>query len=153
MPRLLVDADACPVKEQIFNICYKFKIEAILVANTYFRIPESPFLKFKLVSKNFDAADDWITENTDISTIVITSDILLAGRCLNLGTSAVISPYGRQFSKQNIGTSISDRAIKADLRGGIETLSKDQQTYGKKEKENFINLVNKALTKLNKESL
>lgn len=153
MPRLLVDADACPVKEQIFNICYKFKIEAIFVANTYFRIPESPFLKFKLVCNDFDAADDWITENTDISSIVITSDILLAERCLNLGTSAVISPYGRQFSKQNIGTSISDRAIKADLRGGIETLSKDQQTYGKKEKEKFINLVNKALTKLNKELL
>lgn len=153
MPRLLVDADACPVKEQIFNICYKFKIDAIFVANTYFRIPESPFLKFKLVCNDFDAADDWITENTDISSIVITSDILLAERCLNLGTSAVISPYGRQFSKQNIGTSISDRAIKADLRGGIETLSKDQQTYGKKEKEKFINLVNKALTKLNKELL
>ena len=85
MPRLLVDADACPVKEQIFNICFKFKLETVLVANTYFRIPQSPFLKFKLVSKDFDAADDWIAENTDISTIVITSDILLAERCLSLG--------------------------------------------------------------------
>ena len=152
MPRLLVDADACPVKEQIFNICYKFKLETVLVANTYFRIPQSPFLKFKLVNKDFDAADDWIAENTDISTIVITSDILLAERCLSLEASAVISPFGKQFSTQNIGTSISDRAIKVDLRGGIENLIKDQQSFGKKEKEKFINLVNKALTKLNKKN-
>ena len=150
MCKILVDADACPVKEQIFNTAFKFKIKVVLVANSYFRIPETPLIEFKLVDMSFDAADDWITKNTNLSSIVVTADILLAERCLKIGTSSVISPYGKIFSMENIGTSISDRAIKADLRGGIENHSGPHPRFGKKEKEKFINLLNKELTKLSK---
>ena len=102
MCKILVDADACPVKEQIFNVGFRFNVNIILVANSYFRIPETPIIEFKLVDMGFDAADNWIAKNTNLSSIVITSDILLAERCLKIGTFSVISPYGTIFSKQNI---------------------------------------------------
>ena len=116
-PQILVDADACPVKEEIYKVAFRHEIAVAIVANSYMRVPEHPLVERIIVSDGFDAADDWIAENAHEKAVVITADILLADRCLKAG-SQVIGPNGKPFTDASIGGAIATRAIMADLRGG-----------------------------------
>jgi uncharacterized protein YaiI (UPF0178 family) len=144
---ILVDADACPVKEEIFKVAFRLKIGVILVTNSYFRIPNHPLIAIQVVNKEFDAADDWIIQNCSTMSVVITSDILLAHRCIENHVGSVMGPNGNTFTEQNIGNSIAIRAIMADLRAGIEN-TKGQTPFSKKDREKFLNTLDLELTKL-----
>ena len=118
-PRILVDADACPVKEEIYKVAWRRNVEVVLVSNARIRIPEHPLISRQIVSDSFDAADDWIAEQAGPRSVVITADILLADRCLKAG-AVVIGNNGKPFSAASIGSAIATRAIMADLRAGMD---------------------------------
>ena len=115
--RILVDADACPVKEEVYRVAWRREVPVTVVSNARIRVPDHPSVERVLVSDAFDAADDWIVEQADAQTVVITGDILLADRCLKAGAT-VIGHNGEPFTSASIGGAIATRAIMADLRSG-----------------------------------
>jgi uncharacterized protein YaiI (UPF0178 family) len=116
-PHILVDADACPVKDEIYKVAFRHEAPVSVVSNAPFRVPLHPLVKRVIVSDSFDAADDWIAEQAGPGTIVVTGDILLADRCLKAGAT-VLGHNGKPFTTASIGGAIATRAIMADLRAG-----------------------------------
>jgi uncharacterized protein YaiI (UPF0178 family) len=118
---IYVDADACPVKEEIYRVAGRYDLCVTLVAASWMRIPDTPKFLLKVVEHGFDAADDWIVEHSGPRDIVVTADIPLAARCLERGTT-VIGPTGRPFTESNIGDAVATRNLFAEMRGaGMET--------------------------------
>ncbi len=117
--RIFIDADACPVREECYKVARRHNVPVTVVSNAFLRVPREPLINFIAVSDSFDAADDYIAENCDGLSIVITSDILLAERCL-LKDAQVLAPTGKAFTKDSIGGAIATRAIMADLRAGAD---------------------------------
>ncbi len=144
--RILVDADACPVKEEVFKTVYRLKIPVTLVANSYLRTPDHPLISMMVVSDGFDAADDWIAEVCDAASLVVTADILLAGRCLEK-SATVLNPNGKPFNSSNIGGAIATRAIMADLRAGLEQTG-GPAPFSNKDRSHFLNALDRELTRL-----
>lgn len=115
MAKIYVDGDACPVKDEIYRVAERFQISVILVANSHMKIPMNPLFEMKVVKGNFDAADDWIVEKIAPNDLVITSDILLADRCLKK-LARVLGPKGEEFNEDNIGSAIAMRDLSQNLR-------------------------------------
>ena len=113
--RILIDADACPVKEEVYRVAFRREVPVSVVSNMRMRIPDHPLVERVVVSDKFDAADDWIVAQADDRSVVVTGDILLADRCLKAG-AAVIGHNGKPFTSASIGSAIATRAIMADLR-------------------------------------
>ena len=117
MIRILVDGDACPVKGEVYKVAYRHAVRVAVVSNSFFRVPQHPLIEQVVVSDAFDAADDWIAERASAASIVVTTDILLADRCVKAG-ACVLSPTGKPFTANSIGIAVATRAIMADLRAG-----------------------------------
>jgi uncharacterized protein YaiI (UPF0178 family) len=118
-PHIYVDADACPVKSEIFRVAARHGLQVTLVAAAWMRIPNDPNIRLEVVAHGFDAADDWIVQRVQPGDIVITADIPLASRSLAKGAAAIGSD-GRPFTEDNIGDAMATRALLADLRGAGE---------------------------------
>jgi len=116
---IFVDADACPVKQEIFRVAKRHRLDVTLVANSWMRIPPDPSITLEVVSSAPDAADDWIVGHAGPHDIVVTADIPLASRCLKGGARA-ISPAGKPFTDDNIGQSVAMRDLLSELRGAGE---------------------------------
>jgi uncharacterized protein YaiI (UPF0178 family) len=114
-PRILVDADACPVKPETVKVAERHGLEVVFVANAWIALPRGPRVRMQVVPGAFDAADDWIAEATEPDDIVITADIPLASRCLKAG-ARVLGPAGKPFTDDNIGNALATRELMADLR-------------------------------------
>lgn len=119
MLHIFVDADACPVKQEVYRVARRCQLAVTLVANASMRIPQEPWLALEVVGGDLDAADDWIVEHLEAGDIVITADILLAGRCLELAARA-IGPAGKPFTEDNIGDAVATRTLLSDLRSAGE---------------------------------
>ena len=119
MLHVFVDADACPVKQEVYRVAGRYDLEVTLVANSWMRVPSEPWIRLELVGDGADAADDWIIENVQPHDIVITADIPLADRCLRKGAS-VIGTTGKPFTEINIGGAIATRNLLSELRGAGE---------------------------------
>ena len=117
--QIYVDGDACPVKDEIYRVAYRHEVPVVVVSNSHFRVPAHPLVSRVVVSDAFDAADDYIAERAGKGAVVITSDILLAERCLKSGAQ-VLAPNGKAMNMDTIGSQIAVRAIMADLRAGVE---------------------------------
>lgn len=146
MIRILVDADACPVKEEIYKVAFRHAIAVAIVSNSAMRIPVHPLVERMIVSDGFDAADDWIAERADADAICITADILLADRCLKAG-AVVLAPNGRPFTANSIGSAIATRAIMADLRAGGDVIG-GPEPFGKSDRSRFLSMLDEALVRL-----
>ncbi len=144
--RILVDADACPVKDEIYKVAWRREVPVTVVSNCHFRVPVHPLISRVVVSDGFDAADDWIAEAADAQAVVITADILLADRALKAG-AAVLSPTGKPFTTASIGGAIATRAIMADLRAGGEQLG-GPKPFAAADKSRFLQALDTALAKL-----
>ncbi len=116
---ILVDADACPVKEEIYRVAERHGAQVRVVSNSPFRVPVSERVSRVVVGDGFDAADDWIADHAGPHCVVVTGDILLAERCLKAG-ARVLKHDGREFDSASIGGAIATRAIMADLRAGMD---------------------------------
>jgi uncharacterized protein len=143
---ILVDGDACPVKEEIYKVAFRHEVPVTVVANSFLRIPQHPLLTRITVSDGFDAADDWIAEKADARSVVITADILLADRCLKAGAT-VLSPTGKPFTTASIGSAIAVRAIMADLRVGGDQIG-GAAPFSKTDRSRFLQALDTALVTL-----
>ena len=115
MLHIYVDADACPVKDEIYKVAQRYGLMVTLVANSYMRIPTGDWLKLVVVEKGLDEADDWIVEQADKGDIVVTGDIPLAARCLDEG-ARVLGHKGRPFTSENVSESLATRQLLSQLR-------------------------------------
>ncbi len=115
MTVIYIDADACPVKDETYKVAERYQLKVILVANSAIRTPLNPLIEMKVVSGSFDAADDWIAEHVTREDVVITTDILLADRCVKK-SARVLSPKGEEFTEDNIGSAVASRELMQNLR-------------------------------------
>ena len=145
--QILVDADACPVKDEIYRVAERHKVPVSVVSNSPFRVPQSPLVTRVVVSGTFDAADDWIAERANPRSVVITGDILLADRCLKAGAT-VLAPTGKPFTPASIGSTIATRAIMADLRAGADGLTGGPRPFAKADRSRFLQSLDEALVRL-----
>ncbi len=113
--KIFVDADACPVKDEVYRVAERYKLEVLIVANQWMNVPMSSLIEMKVVSGSFDAADDWIVEQSQANDIVITADILLADRCVKKFVR-VIGTKGEEFTEDNIGSAVAGRELMENLR-------------------------------------
>ena len=150
MIRILVDADACPVKDEIYKVAFRHAVPATIVSNSPIRIPQHDLLDRVVVSDGFDAADDWIAERAGPGTVCVTADILLADRCLKAGAK-VIAPNGRPFTTNSIGGAIATRAIMADLRAGGDVIG-GPAPFSKTDRSRFLSAFDEALVSSRRES-
>ena len=115
MTKIYVDADGCPVKSEVYRVAERYKLPVVLVANKPLNLPMHSDLEMVVVNGAFDAADDWIVENSKPNDIVVTADILLADRCLKKSVRA-LGPKGVEFTPDNIGSVVATRELLQDLR-------------------------------------
>ena len=134
--RILVDADAAPVKQEVFRVALRYGIKVILVANSPINIPEEDWLETVVVSGQFDAADDWIVDHVQKDDIVVTGDIPLASRCLKKG-ARVLDHRGRIFTENSICDILATRDLMAHLREtGVNTGG--PKAFEKKDRSRFL---------------
>jgi uncharacterized protein len=130
---IFVDADACPVKQEVYRVAGRYRLDVTLVANSWMRIPNETRIALEVVADGFDAADDWIVGHIQPNDIVITADVLLASRCLKEG-ARVIGPTGKPFTENNIGETVATRNLLSELRdageitGGPSPLKKQDRS-------------------------
>jgi uncharacterized protein len=146
--RILVDADACPVKEEVYRVGFRREVPVWVVSNSWLRVPAHPMVERVVVSDAFDAADDWIAGEADAKTVVITGDILLADRCLKAGAT-VIGHNGKPFTAASIGSAIATRAIMSDLRAGGDVVG-GPAPFAKADRSRFLQALDEALVKLSR---
>jgi len=144
--RILVDADACPVKEEIYKVAFRHEVAMVVVSNRPIRVPAHPLIERVVVGDGFDAADDWIAGQCGTGSIVITADILLADRCLKAG-AVVLAPNGKPFTENSIGSAIAVRAIMADLRAGGDQLG-GPPPFSKADRSRFLSALDEQLVRL-----
>lgn len=135
-PEILVDADACPVKDEIYRVARRYGLTVTLVANAPMHAPQEPWLRPVVVSGRFDAADDWIAERADESHIVITADVPLAARCLAKG-AAVLDMRGDVFTEADIGHALASRELMAHLRA-TGTITGGPAAFDKRFRSRFL---------------
>jgi uncharacterized protein YaiI (UPF0178 family) len=144
--RILVDADACPVKAEVYRVAERYGLEVLVVTNGGVLVPRAPRIRLVIVGDGFDAADDWIAERAGPADIVVTADIPLADRCLK-ADATVIGPTGRPFTKDSIGMALASRALMADLRA-MGTVGGGNKPMSAKDKSAFLSALDAAVVKL-----
>jgi hypothetical protein len=112
---IYVDADACPVKDEVYRVARRYAIKVFVVANSSLYVPKEELVELIVVPGGFDAADDWIAERAAVGDIVVTADIPLAGRCLRQG-ARVLGPKGREFTEDSMGNDLATRGLLEMLR-------------------------------------
>jgi len=115
MIRIYIDADGCPVKQEVYKVAERYKLQVAIVANKQLSLPSNSLFEMVVVTGAFDAADDWIVENSKPNDIVVTADILLADRCVKKSVR-VLGPKGVEFTEENIGSAVATRELMRDLR-------------------------------------
>ena len=147
---IYVDADACPVKEEIFRVAMRHNLQVYLVSNSRLsKIVDKNVYKIQ-VNSDPDAADNWISEHINIGDIVVTVDILLADRCLKKGACA-ISPIGKVFNANNIGSTKAMRELRAYLRETGVAPSYNA-TFSKQDRSHFLHALEEMIQSIKRDS-
>ncbi|HEY7064092.1 MAG TPA: YaiI/YqxD family protein [Chloroflexota bacterium] len=114
--KIYVDADACPVKEQVYRVAARYELPVVLAANAPMRVPDQPGVELVVVPGSFEVVDDWIAEHVEAGDLVATADILLAGRVVDRG-AACLDFRGKEFTADALGGLLASREIAQYLRG------------------------------------
>ena len=146
---IYVDADACPVKEEILKVAYRHKTPVFLVSNQWMRMEVGPLVQKIVVSEGADEADNWIAEHIRKNDIAITADIPLAKRCLDAGGVA-IGPTGKIFSADNIGMAVAMRDLNAHLRETGESKGYNA-SFTKSDRSNFLQELERQISALSRQ--
>jgi len=144
---LLVDADACPVREEAVKVALRHGIKVTFVSNSFFRIESDPLVEREIVPGNFDAADDRIVEHVTKRAVVVTADILLAERCIKAEAAAVMSHTGKPFTPDSIGMAVATRSIMADLRAGGAQMG-GPAPFSRQDRSRFLSALDLAIVRL-----
>ena len=147
--RIFVDADACPVKEEVYKVAERYKLKVILVSNKALRLPANPLFEMIVVPGDFDAADKWIVDNTIENDIVITTDILLADRCVKKRVRT-LGHKGEEFTEDNVGSAVAQRELMQHLRQMGE-LSGGPAPMDKKARSKFLSTLDTIIQSLKRQ--
>lgn len=133
---IFVDADGCPVKQEVYGVAKRYGLKVSVVSNSRMRIPQEDWVELIVVDGQFDAADDWIVEHARENDIVVSGDIPLASRCLKKG-ALVLGPTGRVFTEDNIGEALASREILSHLRQ-LGTITGGPAPYSNRDRSRFL---------------
>ena len=150
-PRIFVDADACPVKDETYRVGRRYGVEVRVVSATWLRLPEDPLITLQVVREdgNLDAVDDRIVEEAGPGDIVVSEDILLAARCLEKGAHPV-TPRGREFTPDSIGEAVASRELMAGLReAGVVTGG--PAPFAKSDRSQFLQQLDQMVNRVRRE--
>src|SRR3954453_6841398 len=147
--RIYVDADACPVKDEIYRVAARHGLPVSVVAGNFIRVPQNPLIERIAAGSGMDAADDWIAERAHQGDIVIPSDIPLASRCVKAGAE-VIAPNGKPFTEQSIGMTLAVRNLMTDLRsaGGVTGGAK---SYSPRDRSAFLSALDQTIRRIQRQ--
>jgi len=140
---IFIDADACPVKAEVYRVARRYRLMVTLVANSPMRVPQKGRVDMVVVDGHPDAADDWIAEHAGRDDIVISGDIPLASRCLKKG-ARVLAPKGRAFTEDNIGTSLATREVLSHLRD-LGTMTGGPPPLEKRDRSRFLQVLDETI--------
>lgn len=143
---IYVDADACPVKQEIYKVAERHGWTVQVVANDIISLPVHPLIKRVVVGAGFDAADDWIAERAGPGDVVVTSDVPLAARCVKSG-AAVLAPNGKGFSDRSIGMALASRNLMAELREAGEVTG-GPRPFSQRDRSTFLSALHETIEKL-----
>jgi uncharacterized protein YaiI (UPF0178 family) len=144
--QIFIDADACPVKDEIYRVAARYGLKVFVVANSPIQVPRAPDIERVVVAAGPDAADDWIVERAGPGAIVVTSDVPLASRCVKIGAE-VIAPNGKRFSESSIGMALATRNLMEHLRSTGETTS-GPKAFAPRDRSNFLGALDNAVARL-----
>jgi uncharacterized protein YaiI (UPF0178 family) len=144
--RIYVDADACPVKDEVYRVAARHGLPVTVVANGYIRVPQDPLIERVAAGSAADAADDWIAQRAGASDIVITADIPLASRCVKAGAQ-VIAPNGKPFTADSIGMTLAVRNLMHDLRSTGEVTG-GPRPFSPRDRSAFLAALDQAIRRL-----
>jgi uncharacterized protein YaiI (UPF0178 family) len=146
VPTVFVDADACPVKDEVVRVAERYALDVVLVANAWMRVPPKERVRLEVVPGDFDAADDWIAEHAGEGDVVVTADLPLASRCLAKG-ARVIGPNGREHTEDNIGDALAGRELMQQLRD-MGLAGGGPAPFGKKDRSRFLQSLDRVIQAL-----
>ena len=143
MLEIYVDADGCPVKDEVYRVADRYRLQVWVVANAWLRVPDSPLITRVAVSEGLDRADDWIAERIGEGDIAVTADVPLAARCVARGARA-IPPNGKPFSEDSIGETVATRNLMTALREAGE-IRGGGRPFGKQDRSRFLGALDAAV--------
>ncbi len=143
---ILVDADACPVKDEVFRVAARYGLKTYVVSNSFMMLPKDPLIERVVVASGLDVADDWIAERAARGKVVITGDIPLAHRAVKAGAD-VIAPNGRAYTESTIGAVLATRNLMTELREAGAVTS-GPRPFAKSDRSAFLQALDLAITRL-----
>jgi uncharacterized protein len=147
--RIYVDADACPVKDEIYRVAARHGLLVSVVAGSFIRVPQDPSIERVAAGHGMDAADDWIAERAGKGDIVVTSDIPLASRCVKAGAE-VIAPNGKAFTEQSIGMTLAVRNLMTDLRSSGEVTG-GPKSFAARDRSTFLSALDQTIRRIQRQ--
>ena len=147
MPTIYVDADACPVKEEVYKVAIRNEIEVIVVSNGGIRPHQHPLISIQVVSDGLDVADNWILDNIKLKDLVITNDIPLAAECIRNGAN-IIKPDGKKLDTSNIGSVLATRNLMNEYRSANLFLKGKGKKFSDLDRSNFLNTLESEIRKI-----
>jgi uncharacterized protein YaiI (UPF0178 family) len=144
--RIYIDADACPVKDEIYRVAERHALAVSVVAGGFIRVPQHPLIERIAAGSGMDAADDWIAERATKGDIVITSDIPLASRCVKTGAD-VLAPNGKAFTEDSIGMTLAMRNLMTDLRESGEVTG-GPRSFSPRDRSTFLSALDQTIRRL-----
>ncbi len=148
MTGIYVDADACPVKDEVYRVAERYELRVVMVSNAWLRTPNAKWLELVVVGAELDAADAWIVEHVTAVDIVVTADIPLAALCLETG-AGVLGPRGRPFTEDSIGGALATRELMSQLREMGE-VSGGPAPFEKRDRSQFLQALDQMVHAIRK---
>jgi uncharacterized protein YaiI (UPF0178 family) len=143
---ILVDADACPVKDEVFRVAARYGVHTVVVSNSFMMLPKDPLIERVVVGQGLDVADGWIAERARPGVVVVTNDVPLAHRCVTAGAEA-IAPNGKPFNTATIGMALATRDLMADLRSA-GAVTGGPRPFSKADRSAFLQALDRAIVRL-----
>ena len=146
---IYVDADACPVKSEVYRVAERHGLKVIVVTNSFIAVPRHNLVERVVVGAGMDAADDWIAARAGPGDIVVTADVPLASRCVKAGAAA-IAPNGKAFDQDSIGMALATRNLLHELRGAGE-ITGGPKPFSPRDRSAFLSALDRAVVRLQRE--
>lgn len=151
VPRIAiyVDADACPVKDEVYRVAARYGLHVYVVSNSFLNLPREPWIERVVVGDRFDAADDWIAERAGRGAIVVTADVPLASRCVKAGAVA-LAPNGKAFTDSSVGLALATRNLMQELREA-GAVTGGPKPFSPKDRSAFLGALDRAVVRLKRD--
>lgn len=146
---IYVDADACPVKDEVYRVAARYRLHVYVVSNGFLNLPREPWIERVIVGDKFDAADDWIAERVGRGAVVITADVPLASRCVKAGAVA-LAPNGKAFTDASVGLALATRNLMQDLREA-GAITGGPKPFSPKDRSAFLGALDRAVVRLKRD--